>query len=396
MRSIAPQPLQRPLTSAMEELMGELEAIVSNPVVEAAYNDAIARVTPFIEDGSPNPWVGQSINFFVNYFRDWFTFLPEPAGGLGKIVPFTWFYLKNPTAAAFLNTFKSKSNGAAEYTTEIFNWTVKFIMERGRFMDSPESLMFINEWTNNPTTHIEDFIVPEGGFKSFNEFFTRELNLSRNPRPIADPDDDSVVTASADSEINFILSDLTLTQELDVKSRQLNVLQLLNNSKYAKFFEGGTAISCVLMPQNYHHFHAPVTGKIVESMEVAGMYNGITDGEHWFNTIFNVGESTTDFSVFEHFHRAYYIIETKGNGYVAVVPVGLNTISRIRPSLINYHSSFVHSGDPPVPVKKGDPLGNFAYGGSLNILLFEKGVFTSVSVLMGSRLGTMSSPTRSK
>jgi len=47
-------------------------------------------------------------------------------------------------------------------------------------------------------------------------------------------------------------------------------------------------------------------------------------------------------------------------------------------------------------VKKGDPLGNFAYGGSLNILLFEKGVFTSVSVLMGSRLGTMSPSARSQ
>lgn len=272
MSSTAPQPLPRPLTPAMKELMRELEAIVSNPVVEAAYNDAIARVAPFIEEGSPNPWVGQSIHYFVDYFRDWFTFLPEPTGGLGKIVPFTWFYLNNPTAAAFLNTFKSKSHGATKYTTEIFDWTVKFIMERGRFMDSPESLLFIKEWTHDPTTHIEDFIVPAGGFKSFNEFFTRELNLSRNPRPIAAPDDDSVVTATADSEINFILSDLTLTQELDVKSRQLNVLQLLNNSQYARFFEGGTAISCVLMPQSYHHFHAPVTGTIVESISKIGRH----------------------------------------------------------------------------------------------------------------------------
>ncbi len=74
-----------PLTPKMEELIGELEDIVSNPVVEAVYNDAIANVVPIIEpQGTPNPWIGQSIDYFVNYFRHWFTFLPQPTGGLGK------------------------------------------------------------------------------------------------------------------------------------------------------------------------------------------------------------------------------------------------------------------------------------------------------------------------
>ncbi|WP_437299364.1 phosphatidylserine decarboxylase [Sorangium sp. So ce426] len=110
-------------------------------------------------------------------------------------------------------------------------------------MDSPESLKFIEAWLKDPGTHIEDFIVPEGGFKSFNDFFTRRLNPARDPRPIAAAEDDSVLVASADSEINFILSDLTLTKKLDVKSRQLNITQLLNGSRYATNFEGGTAVT---------------------------------------------------------------------------------------------------------------------------------------------------------
>jgi phosphatidylserine decarboxylase len=73
-----------------------------------------------------------------------------------------------------------------------------------------------------------------------------------------------------------------------------------------------------------------------------------------------------------------------------MIPVGLNTISAIFPSMINNESSIVPPGCPPVPVKKGDELGHFAYGGSLNILLFQKNVFSSVSVLMGQRLGSMS------
>lgn len=123
-----------------------------------------------------------------------------------------------------------------------------------------------------------------------------------------------------------------------------------------------------------------------------GIYNGITDGEHWFNDIFNVGESTTDFSIFEDFHRAYYVIETAKHGHVGIVPVGLNTISALCPSLVQKRSTRVPVGGEPVPVSKGDELGHFAYGGSLNILLFEKGVFNAVSVLMGSRLGILGAP----
>ncbi|GAA0188921.1 hypothetical protein GCM10009122_48260 [Fulvivirga kasyanovii] len=373
----------------LASLIRELREIVSNPVVEAAYNDAIANVHPILWTGAPNPWKGQTIDYFVEYFESWFAFLPQPAGGLGKIVPFTYFYYNNESAFYFLNEFKSRKSPDKPYTTEIFDWTVKFIKARGEFMDSEESLKYIDSWIKDPSTHIDDFIVPQGGFKSFNQFFTRELKPSANPRPISKPDDDSVVVASADSEINFIESELTLDTMMDIKSRQISMNELLKGSKYAAEFVGGNAISCVLMPNNYHRYHAPVTGEIVESVEIPGIYNGIMDGEDWFN-IFNVGESTTDFSIFEDFHRAYFIIKTSKYGYVGVVPVGLNTISAIKPSMINKSSTMVPPGNPPVKVKKGDELGHFAYGGSLNILLFQKGAFSSVSVLMGQRIGSLS------
>ncbi|NJL27153.1 MAG: phosphatidylserine decarboxylase [Thermoanaerobaculia bacterium] len=383
---------QPELTHAMKELMSELEVIADNPVVEAAYNDAIAHVKPFLWTGAPNPWVGRDIGYFVNYFREWFTFLPEPDRGLGRIVPFTYFYYDNPRAFYFLNQLKSKSAGSTRHSKEIFNWTVKFIKVRGEFMDSPQSLQHIKEWEVDPISEIDEYKVPKGGFKSFNEFFTREFRNPSKSRPVAEPDDDAVLVASADSEINFIESDLTLTKNIKVKTRELNVCELLDKSEYAKHFKGGTAISCVLMPANYHRYHSPVTGEIVESKDVPGIYNGIMDGEDWFNS-FNVGESTTDFSIFEDFHRAYFIIKTKGYGYVAVIPVGLNTISSISPSLVNNRSTYVPPGSEPVPIKKGDELGHFAYGGSLNILLFQKGVLSSISVLVGQRLGRMSKVT---
>lgn len=380
-----------PHTRDMDKIMDELREIVRNPVVEAAYNTAIANLDPFIMElgvQQQNPWTGTTVDDFVAYFDKWFTFLPQPASGLGFIVPLTFFYVNNPQAFYFMNRLQSKSGKAKEYSKEIFNWTVKFIKARGHFMDSKDSAYYIDEWLKSLGPSIHDYIIPKGGFKNFNEFFTRSLNPKTNPRPIASPDDDSVLVASADTEINFIETNLTLKTTLPVKTREINVTELLNNSKYAKCFVGGTALSCVLLPTNYHHYHAPVSGKLVEGMEVPGIYNGIIDGEHWFNEG-NIGESDTDFSIFEDFHRAYFIIETENYGHVAIIPVGLNTISAIYPSVVNKQSTYVPPGGKPVPVQKGQELGHFAYGGSLNILLFEPGVLDGISVLQGQRIGTM-------
>ena len=379
-----------PLTDKMKALIKELKEIVSNPVVESAYNDAIANVQSTLLDGTRNQWTGKSIEYFVKYFEEWFTFLPTPTGGLGKIIPFTHFYLNNETAFYFLNHLQSKKPGAKTYTKEVFNWTVTFIKERGAFMDSKESLKYIQEWIDFPATKIDDFIIPKGGFQSFNQFFTRELKPTANARPISNPDDASILVSSADAEINFIESDLTMTTKLNVKSRQINVRDLLNQSSYALKFEGGTALSCVLLPGSYHRYHAPVGGHIVESQEVQGIYNGIIDGDDWFNN-YNIGESTTDFSIFEDFHRAYFIFKTKGYGYVAMIPVGLNTISSLFPSMVNKQSTMVPPGGIPVPIKKGEEVGHFAYGGSLNILLFQAGVLQAASVLQGPRIGILSS-----
>ncbi|MGD1712081.1 phosphatidylserine decarboxylase [Dapis sp. BLCC M172] len=352
------------LTPEMEQHMDKLQVILSNPVVEAAYNQAVANVVPIIEpEGIKNLWFGTSIDDFLLYFRVWFTFLPSPDGELGGILPFTYFYRDNPAALYFLNYLKSKSANPRQYTCEIFDWTKEFILIRGQFMDSPDSTVYIEDWLNDPTTGMEDYIYPDWGFNSFNEFFTRELNLSANPRPIPNPQDDSIVVASADSQINFLEADLTLTTSLKVKTRQINVAELFAGSKYAQYFEGGTAVSCALMPYNYHHYHSPVNGKIVESQDLPGIYNGLSDETEWSNSR-NMAESFTDFSIFEDFHRAYYIIETEQYGYVGLVAVGLNTISRIMPSLIHNESIFVSPGGMPIPIKKGEEMGHFAYGGS--------------------------------
>lgn len=327
----------------------------------------------------PNPWQGLGFEDLCKYFTKWYHFLPEPGQGLDYISCFSWFYYKNDYGMKFV-TEKPGST-----------FIECFVKARGEYMDTPVSKAprikkVIDQWMTE--LDMSDFIVPDGGFKTFNEFFTRKIKPGT--RPISDPTDDSVIVSPVDALVNMIDNQLTLEKKLHVKHNlYLNVKQLLNHSRFAKNFKGGTAVSCILMPNIYHHYHAPVTGKIVESDEdVVGNYFGIKD----FIGFFHGGDVGYDapYNYFEHFRRGYFIIKTKAHGFVAVIPVGLNTISSV---VFNDKYKGIKP-DKPVPVYKGDELGYFQYGGSLVILLFEPGVYGSVKILQGARMGVLGTPAK--
>lgn len=210
------------------------------------------------------------------------------------------------------------------------------------------------------------------------------VNWSQANRPISSPLDDSVVVSPADAIVNMIDDNLSLDAPLQVKTQKLNVMQLLNNSQYASSFEGGTAVSCILMPTVYHRYHSPVAGKVIESNpDVSGYYFGIDDFPKLINGG-NVGYGY-DYSVFEDFRRGYLIIDTVTYGKVAMIPVGLNTIA----SIVFKEKFRSIKASQPVAIAKGEEVGYFQYGGSLNILLFEKGCFPAVRIPQGQIIGTL-------
>ncbi|MCP4218509.1 MAG: phosphatidylserine decarboxylase [bacterium] len=370
----------------------EMKELFKDKRILDAYTEAIAAVNDFDGDGLlpafKNIWRNRSSDEFCYYFNNWYHFLATPTKeGLGFIEPFTQFYYDNEKAFQFLNYFE------VDGERKVFNWTYKFIVERGKFMDekdNPEVLAAIKEWVDDPQTHIEEYVMPADGYRSFNQFFTRQLRPGA--RPISNVGDDGIVVASADSIINVISSALTKDSKIKLKGRQvLGVEALLNGHESWEKFIGGTALSCVLMPSDYHHYHAPVSGDLIHYDEVAGIYNGIKESPQWFHNG-NVGASEGNFSIFEQFHRGVFVFKTKKYGYVAMVAVGLNTISTIKlelASLKTLDKFKTVSQKKPQWVYKGTKLGGFRYGGSLNILLFEPGVYPSNSFHQGERIGAM-------
>jgi len=128
---------------------------------------------------------------------------------------------------------------------------------------------------------MSDFIVPHKGFSSFNDFFTRKLK--KGVRSIEEKNNNSIITSPIDGSIDDFVIDLVgLGTKMVVKGMSLNVSNLLGYSKYATKFIGGKAITCDLDVYNYHRFHSPVDGKIIEANYVNGLYFGLATFESFF------------------------------------------------------------------------------------------------------------------
>ena len=329
---------------------------------------ALANVKP-LEGGQANPWHGKSELDLYRFLNEWFYFLPTKENGLDKIMHFSLLYYRNPQGLEFINQDPGRS------------WALHFVEQRGKYLDSQASLAGVDQWLNDSSINNQEFVVPEGGYTSFNDYFIRDLKPGR--RPIDGVDDKLVVVAPADCIINMINNELTASSDIPMKGKMaLNISKLLGDSKFAEKFVGGSAYACFLMPDNYHHYHSPVSGLVVESNNKVGhklfglddLIGMVNKGNPGFNK---------DFSVFEDFKHGYLIINTESMGNVAMVPVGLQTVGSVvfKDKFKGIESS------KAVPIAKGEAVGHFAYGGSTVLLIFEKGMFNSLSVKQGQQIG---------
>lgn len=371
-----------------------------------------------------NPWKpatdgAELLRLMIGDFLEWCVFLPQINGsndnGLEFIQRFAWFYFRNPPGKDFVQGRNPLD--PSELMTTGLEFTNSFSDQRGRFMDSPASSRCIGQWIEDPRIEIGDYKLQRpSDYDSWNAFFSREIiqPVDDGPipsRPVTMPDRDYVVSAPTDCIMNplvqvldqdgvlvrrLIENPLQEDTVLDVKGIPIDLDRLLGSApaELKARFVGGTGLSCVLMPNTYHHFHAPVSG-VVQHAEVVkhreqdgrrlpeGTF-GYFDWPNWVPVDGNVGRPGTDFSQFEAFERGVVIIEVTYQaldgsdltGWVASIPVGLDTIGSV------FLDADVEKG---FRVTRGETrLGGFLYGGSLDILLFSRGLASGV---IQTRLG---------
>lgn len=112
-------------------------------------------------------------------------------------------------------------------------------------------------------------------FESFNDFFTRPLRAGSRPMP----DDPTRVVSPADGTVSQAGA-IASGRLVQAKGRVYSAAELLGDAEFAADLANGSFATIYLAPHNYHRFHAPYAGRLVESLEIPGRLfsvNGITE-----------------------------------------------------------------------------------------------------------------------
>lgn len=198
---------------------------------------------------------------------------------------------------------------------------------------------------------MDEVLLKTEQFKTFNEFFFRELKPGA--RPCSAPNDPHVIVSPADCR-SVVFNRLEDAQRIWVKGREFSMEHLLGDAypQDAKRFQNGALGIFRLAPQDYHRFHIPVDGTMGEPKLIEGEYYTV-----------NPMAIRSALDVYGENVRVCVPIDSECHGRVMVICVGAMMV-----------------GSTVITRKKGDKvgraeeLGYFKFGGSTLLVLFEPGV----------------------
>ncbi|KAK4111516.1 hypothetical protein N656DRAFT_733262 [Canariomyces notabilis] len=294
-----------------------------------------------------------------------------------------------PMCAIFDYAMGTPSGHAAFLDPDVNRMLKKILNKWGEYLKSPESAEVLGDhragWfgevgysdlmevANAPyrTSHkFEDMYVcdpskPHYGYKSWDDFFTRQVHSSA--RPLASPDDDNVIANACESKVFNVTHNAKLRDKFWIKGQPYSVIDMLGNDPLAQQFAGATIYQAFLSALSYHRWHAPVSGKVKRCFVRDGTYFS----EPLFESDAEGGEiDAHGISVAQGYlaalaTRAIIFIEADNPaiGLMAFIGVGMDEVSSCEIT--------VKEGQH---VKKGEEIGMFHFGGSSYCLLFRKGV----------------------
>jgi len=205
------------------------------------------------------------------------------------------------------------------------------------------------------------------GFTSWNDFFTRRFKDGR--RPIAEPDNDKVIVSACESTPYRIMAQVKKQDRFWIKSQPYSLQDMLASPELVDQFVGGTVYQAFLSALNYHRWHSPISGTVVKAFVKQGTYYSETEAEGEDPA----GPDDSQGYIAHVATRAIIVIECDDPsiGLMAVIQVGMSEVSScvIRPEI-----------KPGHPVKKGDELGWFQFGGSTYCLVFRPGAIASFAL----------------
>jgi phosphatidylserine decarboxylase len=392
------------LTQWLDSLIAEVER---NP---KPFHPVIRRFQEFIESNAE----------IYMLFSEMFTQVPrkppynkDPAGGpqvrhyqhmlkllnaiMTKAPEFNKTGLVGFPINAILDWSMGTTSGFAAFLDEQVNSQLKTVLnEWARFLTSVDSTAVLN---TDPTTGwfgrdamqaMPDFEKqfecdpgkPHYGFKSWDDFFTREFRPGQ--RPVASPEDDGVIVNACESAPYKLAHKVERHARFWIKAQPYSLDHMLAHDDFTERFVGGTIYQAFLSALSYHRWHSPVSGKVVKACVQEGTYYSEALSEGFDSA----GPNDSQGYITELAARALIFIEADNPriGLVCIMPVGMAEVSSCEIT--------VYEGQH---VKKGDQIGMFHFGGSTHCLIFGPQVDLEFD-LHGQKPGLNSSniPVKSK
>lgn len=311
----------------------------------------------------------RTFNDYLAYVDDMVSWAPREIGDSrlvhDKLVEF-YFVLDQPPLRELQSAIAP--GGSTQPLTPLSQWIVEFAQAWGSFLDTPASAVHINSFRDNQAFHWDEYMPPPSGYFTFNQFFARHVKPGR--RPVSSLSDDRVVVSPVDACFIGqwpVASDSTITVEspvVDAKGMRWSISELLKDSLYGDRFAGGIFTHSALRTFDYHRWHSPVAGTVVEAR--------IVQGQAWLEVDVVELAGNADEEPRRALHAVegtgYQFVQTRGLvvlkspiGLVACLPVGMAQVS-----------SVVITAEVGAVLRKGEEMGYFQFGGSDFVMVFER------------------------
>lgn len=229
-------------------------------------------------------------------------------------------------------------------------------VKMGHEYDAPESKSHIEPFIESfdLRSSLSEFVEPDPTkYPNFNAFFARQIRPEA--RPIADPDNDLVISSPADCRLTAFPT-IDLATKYWIKGFGFTISKLLgDDGSLAQMFDGGSIVIARLAPQDYHRWHASMGGVVQSVKEVEGTYYTVNPQA--------INEPGT-LDVYCENRRSIMIVKNKATS-IAIVAIGAMLVGSIK---------YVNGVDVPgTEIRRGQCLGAFYYGGSTVAVLYPKG-----------------------
>ncbi len=346
-------------------------AAIANPHLETnpvrTVDDWCAYVERFAH---MMPWQAMDIGEDVSFFRR-----------IDQNIGYFYFLIDQPLEAL-------KNRGyiypSLQYEPRVAQWLKAYNTAWGERLNSAESWneSYYQLALSDPLFELQTdrYELPDN-WHSWNDFFARKLNyqlpITNHQSPLVAPCDGAIVSAP-------------------VKTASIaNWLNLLGDSPYRQVFVGGETFHIVLDVFDYHRFHMPCDGTVLECKTIQGIHAGggviIWDEEQGRYRYDQCG--VTDFQMLET--RGVLVIDTPAFGKIAIVPIGVQQVSSVQWTFANDQLPISNNEVNRALVAEnhqlpqGTELGKFLFGGSDVVLFFEPGrtpQITAKTVKVGEKI----------